>query len=171
MKRTSSSIRRLQLSATHPEGKHGFTTIELLIVIAIVGIIGGIMALNLRPFSNHAENGANALAAGLKQARARAMSTTSAYRLVYTSSTELTASYANTCGAATWTADPRFDVSIDDTAWVEIDGVTADDAVGDVVACYNSRGFAETSSLLNVTDTRGRARTVEIFVGGGVVVE
>lgn len=149
--------------------KAGFTTVELLIVIGIIGIVAGIAALNLRPFSNHAENGANAIAAGLKQARARAMSTTSAYRLVYTSPTQLQASYANSCDASNWTAESRFDVVVEDSAWYEVDG--ADDPTGSVISCFNSRGFAETSRLLRIQDDRGRERTLEIFVGGGVVVE
>lgn len=148
----------------------GFTTIELLIVLAIIGILAAIVALNLRPLSNHAENGANAIAAGLKQARARAMSTTSAYRLVFASPTRIEASYANSCSATAWTAEPAFDIAVEDSAWVEIDGA-GDDAAGVVVACYNSRGFADASTRLSVQDERGRSRTLEIFVGGGVVVE
>src|SRR5690606_38943207 len=130
-------------------------TIELLIVLAIIGILAGIAALNLRPFSNHAENGANVIAAGLKQARARAMSTTSAYRLVYVSPTELAASYATSCGSATWTDEATYDVKVEDSAWYEVKGAPGD-SVGAVVACFNSRGFAEDSQELLIQDERGR---------------
>lgn len=150
--------------------RSGFTTIELLIVIAILAIIGGIVALNLRPLSNHAQNGANAISAGLKQARARAMSTTSAYRLVYVSSTAIATSYANTCASGTWTPEPVFDVTVADSAWFEVKGAPPN-PVGTVIACYNTRGFAETSTAMTVHDERGNTRTVEVFVGGGVVVE
>ncbi len=157
-------------SGTTRRTARGFTTVELLIVIAIIGILATIAALNLRPFSNHAENGANAISAGLKQARARAMATTSAYRLVYASPTELEASYATSCDAGSWTREPTYDIAVEDTAQIELSGDDSSDG-WELVACYNSRGFAEASRLITVVDNRDNTRTVEIFVGGGVVIE
>lgn len=63
--------------------KAGITIIEVLVVVAVVGILAGIAALELRPLHNEAQAAANDFAGTVRQARARAMVTTSAYRVVY----------------------------------------------------------------------------------------
>lgn len=147
-------------------GTHGFTLVEVLIVIAIIGILAAVAALNLRPLANDALNAANQVASGMRQARARAMSTTSAYRVIYISPTEMRVEYANNCGSASWTAEPRYDFSFPPQASVTVVGVDP----GEVLVCFNSRGLATRSVVFDVVDERGRSRTVELFVGGAIAI-
>ncbi|MFA5552002.1 MAG: hypothetical protein WDA03_10340 [Trueperaceae bacterium] len=126
--------------------------------------------MNLRPLNNEATNAANAVAAGLKQARARAMANTSAYRLVVAGSGSLIAEHAVSCTSTNWTPDSRYDVRLDFEATLAayVGGELVEP--GEVAACFNSRGFAQTSSEFNFTGRDGRTRQVELFVGGAVEI-
>ena len=144
-------------------GKRGITLIEGLVVIAIIGILAGIAAINVRPLHNEARAAAHEFAATVKQARGRAMVTTSAYRLVYRAPDRVEMQWRRTClGSDAWTAEARFDLQLRDGTTV--DGL--DD--GEELLCFNSRGTTNQSPTVTFRDTRGRTATVEVFAGGGV---
>ncbi|CAN5771094.1 hypothetical protein BH24DEI2_BH24DEI2_03890 [soil metagenome] len=154
-------------AAPYKRSVGGFSLVEMMVTLAIFGILLGIAALNLRPLSNDAQNGATILAGSFKQARARAMVTTSAYRLVYMGPTTLRAEYANTCGATAWTPDPRFDVALEGGVTMTGENVKP----GDVLVCFSSRGLANDSLTIRLTDKQDRSRTVEVYVGGAVAIQ
>lgn len=143
--------------------RSGFTIIELLVIISIIGILASIAALNVRPLHNEARAAANDFAGSVKQARGRAMVTTSAYRLVYVAPDRVAVEWRRTCGGSdTWTPEARFDLELRDGTTV--DGV----ADGTELLCFNSRGFTDQSPTVTFRDSQGRTASIEVFAGGGV---
>ena len=132
-------------------------------IIAIIGILGAIGFLNLRPLHNEARAAAHDFAATVQKARGRAMVTTSAYRLVYRAPDRVEMQWRRTCGGSeAWTPEARFDL-------VLRDGTTVDGlADGLELLCFNSRGTTDQSPTVTFRDVTGRTATVEVFAGGGV---
>lgn len=139
----------------------GFTILELLVVVAIMGVLLGIAGLNLRPLSNDLQNDTNLVVGIFKQARVKAVSTTSGYRIVKKSSTKITAEYSNSCSSTSWTEDARLSVNLEhDTRILGGNGT---------LLCFSSKGLATanpTLSLKNGSETR----QVEVFLGGSVEI-
>lgn len=141
----------------------GFTMIELLVIIAIIGILAAIGFINLRPLHNEARAAANDFAGTAKQARGRAVATTSAYRLVYVAPDRVAVEWRTTCGGTeTWTSEERFDLVLRDGTTVE--GV----ADGTELLCFTSRGITDVSPTVTFRDALGRTATIEVFAGGAV---
>jgi prepilin-type N-terminal cleavage/methylation domain-containing protein len=140
----------------------GFSLVEALVVMALVGVVLGISANTFRGMTNDLENAVAETAGFFRQTRVKAMATTSAYRVVVNSSTELAAEWAATCSDLTWTNDAALTLRLRDHT--KLDGLTA----GAIVTCFNSRGVASGNPKLTVHDRRGRKTEVEVFVGGGV---
>ncbi len=133
---------------------------ELLVTLAIAGIMIGIGTVNLMELSNPARTAANEIAVYLKRARAKALSTTSAYTLSASSSDTLVATYGNTCSSATQTADTELTLTLDradltDTSWS---------------ICFTSRGFPDANVEIPVTDVYEGSNTVEVLLGGSIRV-
>lgn len=158
--------------------QRGFTIIELLIVVAIIGILAGIMFSSMRGLGDPAGNAADSIEAYLRQTRTQAMATTSAYRVVLTDARSFSLERANACNAANadWSDEdlPNWAVFTMPRRFqeAEISNLT----VGNAFVCYNSRGMAESLQggvlpEITVTSTRdGRSARVQMAVGGGVRV-
>jgi prepilin-type N-terminal cleavage/methylation domain-containing protein len=144
----------------------GLTLLELLLALALVAIAVGIGFVNFRTLGADVANGAHQLAGGVKQARAKAMATTSAYRLVYLSPTELRAEWSRSCaGEDGWTLDPSFNLELPSNVIIyEI----ANPLASDVIVCFNSRGLADANPTLRLRDFEGRTAEVEVLIGGAV---
>lgn len=150
----------------------------MLVVLAILGIVFGIAALNLRPLGGDLESAANNLAGLIRQGRSKAMATTSAYSLVWPGESgvqEFNFEYGNNnCRfdadppAGYWTRDPKLNFELPDN--VELTGSDEPDA-GQWLLCFNSRGISSTTPKLVLTDDRGVSRTLQVFAGGMVEIE
>lgn len=138
-----------------------FTLIEALVVLGITGIILAIGAINLRGLNNPLQNGASQLEGFFKQARSKAMATTSAYRIRAESASRLVAEYAANCDAAAWTADPR--LTLEFAEGVKVSGTNYPWPV-----CFTSRGLADKNLVVTLSDASNRTRQVEVMLGGGV---
>jgi type II secretion system protein H len=144
--------------------RRGFTLIEFLVVVAVIGIVAAIAALDVRPLNNEARNAASEFASTVRQTRARAMATTSAYRLVLVANDRVVVETRATCdGSETWVAEPRLEFSARDGT-----RLVAGASVGDEIACFSSRGIATADPDLTFRDGRGREATVTILAGGAV---
>lgn len=144
----------------------GFTLVEVLIVISIMGILFMIAAPSFRGLSNDLENASAETAGFLRQARTKAITTTSAYRVIFESTTHLRVEHARRCDDTTWTADAGVQLYLREGAQLDGTGLTA----GDVLMCYNSRGIADASPMLVVRDQQGFEYKIETFLGGAVRV-
>ncbi len=157
--------------------RRGLTLLELLVLIAVLGIVFAIAALDVRPLHNEARSAANELASSVRLTRARAMATTSAHRLVVGGASELRIEAAVACSdAGGWAEEERFVTRLSGTAEiVELSpsGLEADyeaAAAGDVLLCFDPRGLADASPTVRIQDRRGRTAEVDVYAGGGVAL-
>jgi len=133
----------------------GFTILELLVVIGLVGIMTLIAAVNLRPLENPVYSATHNLAAFMKQARARAVSTTSAYEVRPISDRQVAAFFGPNCASIdeadnTMTLALPSRVSLPSTEWV---------------VCFSARGLSNSNVTIEVSDGQ-ISRSVEVLLGG-----
>jgi hypothetical protein len=135
----------------------GTSLIELLTVLAMVGLSVGATTAILAPAEAPLETGAVLLEGFFTRARARAMATTSAYRVRAVDADSVVAQFAGSCSAATWTDEERMelelprDVTLPDTSWT---------------VCFTSRGAADANVLVALNHPRTGTKQVEVFTGG-----
>ena len=144
----------------------GFTLIELLVVLGVFGIVMGIAALNLRPLSGDLQAAANEVVGTFKQARARAMMTTTAHRVVPDASKDtLLVQSGPSCNTAlpdsAWTTNQRLTRTLRE-------GVKLNRVNWQV--CYDSRGLAQSAPAFRVVDKNSNALRIRVFLGGSVRV-
>jgi prepilin-type N-terminal cleavage/methylation domain-containing protein len=139
--------------------QRGYSLLELLVVISLVGVIMGTATIAMKDFSNRAGNGAAELVAFLKRSRSKAMVSTLAYTVTPVSSSVIKTTYGASCTAAQ-TDDTSMRLTLPsgaaltNTSWS---------------VCYSTRGLANQSYDLVVSDQNG-SKTVRIVMGGGVKV-
>lgn len=143
------------------KAQEGFTLIELMVVMSISAILLGYSVLQLQELTRPAESAAAQVGSFFKAARAKALSTTSAYTVRPDSASRLVAESSTTCGATT---------SIDQKLVLELPSFVLFTTVGWSV-CFDSRGFPDTNLLVAVEDDFGEQHSIEVFLGGGVRVE
>ena len=151
------------------QSNKGFTLIELLITVSILGVVLSIGALNLKPLNDDAQNAASQLGGFFKQTRAKAMSTTSAYRVdretnSQTGQIRVYAERARRCNDTTWVRDDRLQTELPK-------GVELGIVKWNGQPCFNSRGFVSNAITVKLTDDRERVREVELLLGGAVDVK
>ena len=135
----------------------GFTMIELLVILAVLGIAIASASLFLKPAAAPLQSATVLTEGYLRQIRARAMSTTSAYRLAPIDETRLGAAYAETCGATTWTDDPDYELELPEE--VELSATTWS-------LCFNSRGLASSNLTITLQQDQFGTRDIEVLLGG-----
>lgn len=152
----------------------GFSLVETLVVLAVIAIVSGIAFLDLRPLYDPLQDGLARTEGYLKKVRAKAMATTSAYRVVLVTDSgkpQLKASYAPRCDPnLTFTEDPRLVQDFPTGVQVALSPPNA-------FICFTSRGtlsFRPNQSgftgnpQINLRDGRGRSASLELLLGGGV---
>ena len=147
--------------------RQGFSILELLVVMAVAGIIMGIAALNLKPLQGDLQNSTSNLAGHMKKVRARAMASTSAYHIVYVSPSELRAEVSVRCSdnSNTWQDAPGFGFVLEEPVTL-VNNLNE----GDEMVCFSSRGLANASPTFTLRDDKGKKRRIELFRGGAVEV-
>ncbi len=147
-------------------GEGGNSFVELLVVLAFIGILLATAAPNLRPLKNPLHTSSEELVAFFKQSRAKAMATTRSYIVEPQSAGKIIAKFANSCEDAAPTADHSLtftlpsEVRLQNTDWT---------------TCFTSRGFAQTQasvslSMLDSEPGQSAFELVEVFMGGAVRV-
>ena len=137
---------------------HGFTLIELMVVMAIGGILTGMAAYQLKELDNPAQNSAAQVMTFLKKSRAKALATTYAYRVRPKNSTELETHYAISCSSATFTLDSSLGLKLPSTASLSNTSWSL---------CFAPRGTLSTSFDIVISDPK-RSVTVQVAMGGGM---
>lgn len=134
---------------------------ELLAVLAVVGIAVGAASLYLRPMEAPVQTAAAELEGFLRQARARALATTSACRVLPVTSRGVRAECADECGASTWTPEAGGGLGFPDR-------VTMTNTAWSV--CFDSRGLADANLTITLVHPEYRGRQVEVLLGGAARV-
>jgi hypothetical protein len=137
----------------------GSSMLELLAVLAIMGIGLGIGALYLRPIEAPLRSGGQLLEGMFKQARAKAIATTTAHRVRPFDDRTLVAELASSCSDLAWTVDPRMEVELPE-------GVTLDATAWSV--CFNSRGTSSLNVVVTLEHPDQGQQTLEVLLGGSV---
>ena len=154
-------------TATHK----GFTLIETLIVLALVGIMAALITPYLSFGNDPLRDTTNRIAGDFKLMRAQAMAQTSAYRVRQISETQLTIENARSCSDTTWHVAPSFNLEdLRLTEAKDIQGLTKNKIIKIVAVtvngvsvsispltttwtlCYNSRGLVESAQGLSNVD-------------------
>ncbi|MFB9993202.1 Tfp pilus assembly protein FimT/FimU [Deinococcus oregonensis] len=150
-----------------PHVSAGFTLIEVLVVMAILGILLTLVALNVKGLNNDAEAAGSIVSGAFVQARTQALSTTSAVRVTLTGPRVLTFETNNRCGdTAAWTPLTNINTSLPDGVNITAPGA----ATSPWRVCFTSRGELPTlpPSVLKLTDARARSRTLTFYLTGSV---
>ncbi|EFI36241.1 hypothetical protein Dthio_PD3698 [Desulfonatronospira thiodismutans ASO3-1] len=154
-----------------PESKsscQGLTLIELLVILAILGIIISIMGMNLRPFGNDLENATQETAGFFKQTRVKAISSTSAYRVIFNTDNHLIVEHAIFCkDEEGWQRDAKLDLELREGVVFNSKDFTNEE----VLLCFNSRGFSTENIELEIVDAKNNSKALEVYLGGAVVIK
>lgn len=130
----------------------------MLVVISIIGILSAFAISNLNLLEKPLVSASSHIQGIVKLARAKAVGTTSAYRISAPADNQIAVAFGNTCDT-TDTADGTMqyllpsEVTITNTVWT---------------ICFNARGLATEVATIPLADTHGQTRTIEVFMGGAV---
>jgi len=138
-------------------GQAGFTVVELLVVFAVLGVSLGVGALYLKPAAAPLATSAPLVEGYLRQARMRAMATTSAYRVRPISGAALVAESAGSCLDATWATSSLPDLALTE----EVELVETDWSV-----CFSSRGVSSDNVVITLSHPDFGTKQVEVLLGG-----
>jgi prepilin-type N-terminal cleavage/methylation domain-containing protein len=142
----------------HPESR-GVTAVELLVVIAVLGLAAGASVLYFKPMEAPVRTAGELVEGLVKQTRARAMSTTTAHRLRPFSPERLVVERAQTCQAEAWTLLTDQELELPR-------GVTLEPV--DWSVCFNARGTTTENILFTLEHPQFQPRRLEILLGGAV---
>ncbi|MBX7145465.1 MAG: type II secretion system GspH family protein [Oligoflexia bacterium] len=141
------------------QSRLAFTVIELLVALAITGILAGIAIINLHALSSSSANAAAELATLLKQARARAISSTSAYFVVPISTTQVVTRFGTNCSDTTLINDPTLSLSL--PSGTNLGSISW-------TICFTSRGLSDSNTQIPIYDLHSQNHQVEVLLGGSV---
>lgn len=188
---TSKKMVELRRLYRETESYRGFTLIEILVVVMLMGVMAALVAPNIRFGINPLKDTTNRVAGIFKLARVKAMSQTSAYRVRQDSVNQLKVERAKSCfDTSGWTKDISFsteDLSLNEaediqglakSEVIQIISATATNLAGITATlgttwsvCYDSRGVANSNVKLTIKNiTKNQQQQIEVFSGGAIQV-
>jgi len=137
----------------------GMTLVELLAVLAVLGISLAFVSLGFGRMGTPLDTGVALVEAKLRQARAQAIVTTSACRVRPDGSAALIIETADRCSSGSWTANSGADGRVE-----LADGVSLSDPTWTV--CFNSRGVSSAAQVLELIGPQRETGRIEVLRGG-----
>jgi len=146
----------------------GYTLIELLIVMAILGILFSLGVLSVKGLNNDAGNAGSIIRASFLEIRAQALSTSSGRR-VSLNAGKLVFQRVDDC---TSLANPQTLPAPELPSGVTL-GAPVNALAPVWSICFMPRGTLQTSPIgpLTVRDERGRTKTLTLYLTGSVVLQ
>lgn len=142
---------------TAPTRQTGLTLVELLVAVALLGVVVAMGAVYVDTTERPLEAGGSLLEGLLRQARARSISTTTAHRVAPSGPGSLIVEFGDDCDAATWTQEPRMDVDLPEQ-------VTMSDTTWSV--CFSRRGIASDNVTITLDHPEWGSKELEVLRGG-----
>lgn len=142
---------------TRIQGEAGVTILEVLVIVAILGLSLGVAALNVEPLETPLQAGVTLTEGFFREARLSAIASTSAYRVQPDSSSRLGVQEALSCSGPTWTTVPNMKLNLPE-------GVTLADTGWSV--CFSSRGISSDNVVLTLQHDMYGSEQVEVLLGG-----
>ena len=142
---------------TARQRQSGFTMIEMIVVVAILGIALAGASLYFRPMEGRLQTGVAMTEGQFRQARVRAMATTSAFRVRADGPERVVAESGDSCSTTTWTAEPELDVDLPDD-------VTLTDTSWSF--CFGARGVSTVNATIGLKHPRLGTTRIEVLRGG-----
>ena len=133
--------------------------IELLVSLFIFSLLASTFVSSVGRIRNPLQEATSSSLGFLKQARARALETTSAYQVYPVSTTQLGARYAAQCASEDWIVDPSLQLELSDTVSLAETGWEV---------CFTSRGLASGANTFTLQNSEGDQEFIDIFLGGAV---
>ena len=121
----------------------------------------GMATFNFKEIGQSTQSNAEIVAGALKQARARAISTTKAYVVQASDYTNLEVMYADSCSDLTFTTEDALGLEL---------GQGAEFTSETWSVCFNARGTSDTNAVIEVLNLEGNSSRVEVMLGGAVRV-
>ncbi len=135
----------------------GVGMVELLSVLALVGVSVGMMVAYLKPVEAPLQTGGNSLVALMEQTRARSISTTQAHRVRPIDAETAIVEVADACGSVAWTLEPMIDLELPDLVTL---------TATDWSVCFNSRGLSSENLVITLQHPDRGSRRLELLRGG-----
>jgi prepilin-type N-terminal cleavage/methylation domain-containing protein len=142
---------------TRIHGEAGVTLLEVLVVVAILGLSVGIAALNVEPLETPLAAGVTLTEGFFREARLSAIASTSAHRVQPDSSTRLGVQQALSCSGPTWTTVANMKLNLPQ-------GVTLGGTAWSV--CFSSRGISSDNVVITLQHDEHGSEQVEVLLGG-----
>lgn len=138
---------------------NGFTLLEVLVALICAAILVGIATANLNKLSASVDNGSYIVASYIKKVRARAISSTLAYKIEPSGSRSIQSSSGTNCDTLNWSYEPSLDLPLPS-------GVSLVGSSWSI--CITARGLPSGNETLHLRDIDSRTKTVEVMLGGAV---
>jgi len=142
----------------------GFTLLEVLVAMAISGILLGIASFQYLKLQNDVGYSAQSFVGALKRVRSKALASTYYYTVKPTSVTQATVTYASSCSA------PAASQTIDNTLKFVLDSPVAFSSLTWSI-CFTPRGITSNSATIAIQDGgSGASKSIEVVIGGAMRV-
>lgn len=168
------------MSKTLRSRSSGFSTIELGVTIGLATIMMAISTTNLRSIHNSAQSAAFELTSFIKKARAEAMATTRAARILTDGNNNWRVAFARSCNATypgpDWVTDASFVLTTKDGATTDRVTVSTTTVYGTSQLsswnglCFSARGFSTDNAVVKLVDGE-KEFGVEVMLGGSIQVK
>lgn len=134
----------------------GSTLVEVIVVVAIMGIGLGMASMYLKPIEAPLSSATSLVESYLREARLNAIASTSAYRVTPETTGRLKMETGDSCSASTW---------VGDGSKLELpNGVST--SPSNWIVCFSSRGIAGTNVVITLDHDQYDAVQIEVLVGG-----
>jgi hypothetical protein len=147
------------VTRSREQASAGISVIEIMAMMSLMLVMMGVAVMNLKKLDNPLQNGAAQLGGFFKQVRAEAISSTSAYIVVPSSSRRLITRRGTKCSDLSPVDDPRVTLNLPSGASLVATNWTL---------CFNSRGLPDANLQVQLRDLGGQLKTVEVMLGGAV---